>query len=263
MTAPWATDRPALGTWVKIPAPEVVELLAMSGLDFLVIDAEHGAFDVRTTSTMISVAHGCGIRAFVRVPGHAPRDVQPALDAGAAGLFIPHVDSVEIAHDVVAACRFPPQGHRGASPFTRAGSWGTLAPAQLTEQGNTVVTVVAQLESRDAVAAADRIAEVAGIDAVFIGPYDLALAAGVAPGSDAARRYVQQAEDRCVATGSSFGSVAADGAEAGQLISRGYHFVVISNDAALLAAGARDAVAAARRGFDQPVRTALSTGGAM
>lgn len=90
-------SRPSLGTWVKIAAAEVVELLATAGMDFVVIDNEHGSVDVRTTSTMNSVAHGCALRAFVRVAGHATRDVRPALDAGADGLVVPRVDGVEDA----------------------------------------------------------------------------------------------------------------------------------------------------------------------
>lgn len=138
---------PSLGTWVKIAAPEVVELLATAGMDFVVIDNEHGSVDARTASTMISVAHGCGLRAFVRVAGHAPRDVRPALDAGADGLVVPQIDGVEDARRVVAACRFPPHGTRGGSPTTRAAGWGRLPHDDYLAHGNDIVTIVAQLET--------------------------------------------------------------------------------------------------------------------
>ncbi|GAA3311215.1 hypothetical protein GCM10020295_80320 [Streptomyces cinereospinus] len=83
-TASWPAGETALGTFVKLPTPEVIEVLALTGLDFLVIDNEHAAINPQTVSTMIGVARACGIAPFVRVPGHEPRDVQVFLDAGAA-----------------------------------------------------------------------------------------------------------------------------------------------------------------------------------
>jgi 4-hydroxy-2-oxoheptanedioate aldolase len=252
MTPTWSDARPALGTWVKVPAPEIVELVAAAGMDFLVIDREHGAFDVRTISTMISVARGNGVPAFVRVAGHAPADVQPALDAGAAGLFVPHVDSVAIARAVVESCRFPPVGHRGASPNTRAGQWGHLEPARYLARGNDEVTLVAQLESPEAVANADQIAAVPGIDAVFIGAYDLAVSAGLEPGGEASRAMVEQVEDLCRAPGLNFGAVAATGAHANELYSRGHRFAMVGSDIAFLVKSAREAVSEARVGAQRP-----------
>ncbi|MFF7549728.1 HpcH/HpaI aldolase/citrate lyase family protein [Streptomyces canus] len=246
MTPPWSATRPALGTWVKVPAPEVVEILVLTGLDFLVIDGEHGAFDPRTLSTMISVARGHGIPAFVRTAGHAPRDVQPALDAGAAGLFVPHVDSVGIARKVVESCRFPPRGRRGASPNTRAGAWGRIGSKDYLARGEDEVTLVAQLESPEAVADADRITEVAGIDAVFIGAYDLAVSAGVEPGGEAAQALVRGAEDRCQASNRTYGGVAFSGAQAGELLDRGHRFVMVGSDVAFLGGGARETVSEVR-----------------
>ncbi|MEH0421418.1 HpcH/HpaI aldolase family protein [Streptomyces sp. B21-083] len=246
MTPPWSADHPALGTWVKVPTPEVVEILAGTGLDFLVLDGEHGTFDPRSLSTMISVARGHGTPAFVRVAGYAPGDVQPALDAGAAGLFVPHVDSAAIARAVVGTCRFPPLGRRGASPNTRAGEWGRLDSKRYLAQGNDEVTLVAQLESPEAVGEADKIAEVPGIDAVFIGAYDLAVSAGVEPGGEAARAMVHQAEARCRASSLSFGGVAFSGSEAGELLGRGHHFVMVGSDVAFLGRSVRDTVSEVR-----------------
>jgi 2-keto-3-deoxy-L-rhamnonate aldolase RhmA len=251
MTAPWSAARPALGTWIKVPAPEVVEVLAGAGLDFLVIDGEHGTFDVRTMSTMISVARGHGIPAFVRVAGHAPRDVQPALDSGAAGLFLPHVDSVDIARTVVDSCRFPPLGNRGASPNTRAGEWGRLTAAPYLATGDEV-TVVAQLECNEAVADAESIAAVPGIDAVFIGAFDLAVSAGLAPGGEDARALVQRTEAACHASGLSFGGVAPSGAAAGALLDRGNHFVMVGSDVTFLGKAGREAASEARTSARRP-----------
>jgi 4-hydroxy-2-oxoheptanedioate aldolase len=241
----------ALGAWVKIPAVEVVELLAIAGVDFVVIDCEHGVHDLRAVSTMISVALGVNVVPFVRVPGHSPRDVVPVLDAGAAGLFVPHVDSVEDAEAVVAVCRFPPLGRRGAGPTTRAGGWGRASlPRYLTEAND--VTVVAQLESPSAMADGLAIAAVPGIDAVFIGPVDLAVSTGQEPGDDRVRAMVRDLETRAASAGTVIGTTAAAGGEVAGLAERGHRFVVVGNDSGFLLAGAERTVRAGRVARSRP-----------
>jgi 4-hydroxy-2-oxoheptanedioate aldolase len=230
---------------VKIPAVEVVELLAIAGVDFVVIDCEHGVHDVRAVSTMISVARGANVAPFVRLPGHSPRDVVPVLDAGAAGVFVPHVDSVEDAEAVVAACRFPPLGRRGAGPTSRAGRWGRAGlPRYLTEANG--VTVVAQLESPSAVANGLTIAAVPGIDAVFISPVDLAVSAGQDPDDDRLRAMVSDLETRAATVGAVLGTTAAAGGEVAGLAERGHRFVVVGNDSGFLLAGAERTIRAGR-----------------
>lgn len=264
MSAPWAAGHPAVGTFVKIPAPEVVELLAAAGLDLVVIDAEHGAFDIRTVSTMVAVARGHGLQVFVRVPGHAPGDVQPALDAGADGLLVPHVDSRQLAEAVVQSWRFPPLGRRGGSVFTRPGEWGGLYADGYVARGNHDVTIVAQIESSEAAAAAGEIAAVPGIDAVFIGPFDLALASGLRPDGSELRDLVRWTERRAAAAGVPVGGLAATAEAAAPLLQRGLDFVLVGNDAALLIRAARGTVEQIRSMTSDPAsaRPTAGVGGA-
>jgi 4-hydroxy-2-oxoheptanedioate aldolase len=245
VTPPWVSGRTALGAWVKIPAVEVVELLAIAGVDFVVIDREHGVHDLRTVSTMISVALGLNVAPFVRVAGHSPRDVVPVLDAGAAGLFVPHVDSVADAEAVVAACRFPPLGRRGAGPTGRAGRWGRAGLSCYLAEADSV-TVVAQLESPAAVADGLSIAAVPGIDAVFIGPVDLAVSSGRDPGDDGLRAMVSDLEVRAASAGAVLGTTATAGGEVAGLVERGHRFAVVGNDSGFLLAGAERTVRAGR-----------------
>ncbi len=242
MNALEALGRAALGTFVKLPTPEVVEVLAVGGLDFVVFDNEHALTGPRDLSAMIAVARGCGIAPFVRVPGHAPRDVQPPLDAGAAGLVVPHVDDAEQARDVVAACRFPPLGRRGVSNSGRAGDWGRRTLAEYMEHGNRDVVLIGQLESRKAVDNAAAIAGTAGLDAVMIGPADLAVSCGLALGDPELDLMVRSVEDACRGTGNTLGIAAPDGAAAAARFSRGHRFVVVATDGALLAGAARRVV---------------------
>ena len=241
---------PRLGAWVKLPAPESVELLALAGFDFVVIDAEHGAIDTRTASTMIALARGCGLAPFVRVAGTAPRDVQVPLDAGAAGLFVPRIDDVARARDAVRATRFPPLGRRGASNSGRAGRWGLEALGDYLRTGNDEVRLVVQAESVGALEAIVEIGAVAGVDAVFIGPTDLAVSSRLHEGDGRLLDLVTTAERRCAEHHITLGT-AASGNASELLDRRGYDFLVLGADTAMLRRGAQALVSSAR--VDTPV----------
>ncbi|MFJ9173680.1 HpcH/HpaI aldolase/citrate lyase family protein [Streptomyces sp. NPDC102360] len=230
---------------MKLPTPEIVEVLAAGGLDFVVLDNEHALIGPRDLSAMIAIARGCGIVPFVRVPGHAPRDVQPPLDAGAAGLIVPHVDDADQARDAVAACRFPPLGRRSVSNSGRAGGWGGVGLPDYMEQGNQDVCLIGQLESREAVENADAIASTPGLDGVMIGPADLAVSCGLGLDDPELERMVRGIEETCRRAGHVMGITAPDGAGAASRIARGHRFVVVATDAALLVRSARAVVASA------------------
>jgi 4-hydroxy-2-oxoheptanedioate aldolase len=249
-----------VGTWVKIPAPEIVEILAAAGLDLVVIDLEHGTLDLTTVAQMIGVARGLGLRPFVRVPGRTARDVQPALDAGALGIVVPHVDDVAAAREAVQAIRFPPLGQRGASPSGRAGGWGKASLPDYLRTGEEVC-VVAQVESLEALDAIRAIAGVPGIDAVFIGEVDLAASSGMAVDDPALRLRIDEAEAVCREGGFLLAGGAADGVEAAHRFARGYGLVMIGTDIGLLRRGAAQArdVAQSSAGHEQREPTTVSS----
>lgn len=245
MSAPWSPDRAAIGTFVKLPAPEVVEVLAAAGLDFVVIDNEHASLGSQTISSMIALALAYGIAPFVRVPGLAARDVQAPLDAGATGLLLPHVDGPAQAREAVAACRFPPLGNRGVSNSGRAGHWGRSGLAAYLRRGGEETILVAQLESPAAMRNATAIADTEGIDAVMVGPGDLAVSAGYDPADPRLAAIVAATEQSCALAGHALGTTAPDGPGAADRIARGYRFVVVATDTALLARAADQTLAAA------------------
>jgi 2-keto-3-deoxy-L-rhamnonate aldolase RhmA len=244
MNAVTVEHRGLIGTWVKLPTVEVVELLALAGLDFVIIDLEHGTLNIETVSQMIGTARLMGLRPYVRVPAATAAYVQPVLDAGAAGIVVPQVDDVAAAQAAVRAIRFQPLGQRGASPSGRAGAWGSSRLADYLESGDEI-TVITQVESMAALEAIESIAGVPGVDMVLIGEVDLAASSGVALDDAGLRRSVELAETTCRSAGFSLAGVARDGADAADRLARGYALVTVSTDAAFLRSGAAVAVAIA------------------
>lgn len=169
------TGQPVVGTFLKTPGIHAIEVLATTGLDFVVIDAEHAPWDRSAIDLAVLASRAAPIDVLVRVEG--PSAIGTALDCGATGVLVPHVGSVAVARDVVAASRYR-GGRRGFSNSTRAGGYGRRGLAEHVEAGDALTTVVAMLEDPGAVDDIEAIAAVEGIDAFFLGRGDLSVALG-------------------------------------------------------------------------------------
>ena len=153
---------PALGTWVKLPVMESVELLALAGFDFVVIDLEHSAMNLETAYRLIGTANHLAMAPIVRIPTLDGGIAQRVLDAGAEGIMLPHVDTVGQAEAAARAVRFPPLGARGVGSTSRAGAWGAMDRAEYLRFGQEEVVLIAQIESAQAARSAGAIAAVDG-----------------------------------------------------------------------------------------------------
>jgi 2-dehydro-3-deoxyglucarate aldolase len=158
-----------IGTLVSLPSPEITEILAGCGFDWLFIDAEHGAFNPQQAQGMLQAAGECPC--VVRVPCDDEIWIKKALDIGAAGVIVPQVHGPEQARQVVRACKYSPAGARGVG-IGRAHRYG-LEFEQYIKRANRQTAVILQAESQQAVDNIAEIAAVPGVDAIFIGPYDL------------------------------------------------------------------------------------------
>jgi 2-keto-3-deoxy-L-rhamnonate aldolase RhmA len=228
-----------LGTWIKLSSPESVEIMAHAGFDFVVIDLEHTTLDLGAASTHIAMARALGVDPLVRVPDHGLSVIQRVLDAGAAGVVVPHVDTVQQARAVVRATCFPPRGDRGSGGTSRAGRWGLLPRADYLEYGNEQALCVVQLESEVAIRSTREILALDGIDAAFVGTADLSMSMGVAAGSDEVDRLATSALAAAAAAGVPIGTASATSDQARAALARGYDYVVVSNDTSILASGGR------------------------
>jgi 4-hydroxy-2-oxoheptanedioate aldolase len=240
-------DGPAIGTWVKLPVMESMELVALAGFDFAVIDLEHSALDLETAARHIGVALLTGVSPIVRIPSLDGGIVQRILDAGAEGIMLPHVDTVAQAEAAAAAVRFPPRGTRGVGGTSRAGQWGALPREEYLRYGNDEVVLIAQIESAAAALVAGSIAGVDGVDALLIGAADLSTSEGKSEDHPDVVAVIADAIAQTRAAGIPIGN--AGGASAASVqaaVDAGYTFTMMSNDASLLGAAAKTALTAGR-----------------
>lgn len=166
-----------VGTFVKTPVIEVIEILAKSGLDFLCLDAEHAPWDRARLDACLAIGRALGLPMLVRVPAARPELILGALDSGATGIVVPHVDNTARAQEIARAARFG-LGGRGFAGATRWADWGGVSMKDLLQRAQDETVVIAQIEEPAGVAAAASIAATEGIDGLFIGPSDLTVAYG-------------------------------------------------------------------------------------
>lgn len=159
-----------IGTMVTVAAPEVTEVLAAAGFDWLFIDGEHGALGVSEVQSIL-ISAGRDIDCLVRVPGIESVMIQQALDLCAAGIIVPQVNTAAEAARVVDSCRYPPEGSRGTG-LARAHGYGSRFDEYIST-ANQQVSVVIQAEHFQAADNIEEIVQVPGVDCIFIGPYDL------------------------------------------------------------------------------------------
>ncbi len=229
------------GTWVKTPHPHVVEVLALSALDVLVLDAEHAPFDRAALDTCLLAARGGGKPVLVRPATGAEHHLLQALDSGADGVIVPHVRTAQEAAAIVSACHYGPAGvhpTRGFAGSTRAAVYTTLGMARHRAAAKSVA-VIAQIEDAEALGEIDAIAATPGLDALFVGRADLTISLG-ADNADAPE--VVSAVTRICAAGRAagvpVGMFLARGADVPLWREQGASLFVLQSDQEFLLTGA-------------------------
>jgi len=160
-----------LGSWIMMGNPMSVEVMALAGFEWLVIDIEHTSIDLQTTENLIRTIQATGIKALVRVSKNEEVIIKRVLDMGADGIVVPMVCSKEDAEQAINYAKYPPVGKRGVGLY-RASKYGTKFE-EYKKWVNEELVIIAQIEHIDAVNNIDEILQVEGIDGTIIGPYDL------------------------------------------------------------------------------------------
>lgn len=217
-----------LGCFINLPSPPLVELAALAGFDFVVLDAEHGPLSEYDVYLMCLAADATGIVPIVRVPQNVPGVILRYLDVGPLGLHVPQINTPEEAEAVVRAVKYRPRGWRGLAGV-RAAAYGTQPLSQYTRHANEETLVVVHLEN---VAGIDRLPEIVavdGVDVVFVGTTDLSHSLDVPGQLDDPR--VQAALDRTLELArraenpKPLGIITADATQTRAYLARGFRYL--------------------------------------
>jgi 4-hydroxy-2-oxoheptanedioate aldolase len=223
-----------VGTLQIMESPMVSEMAGLAGMDFVAFDQEHGPLSAETSLTLAAAAENGGAASIVRTRTNAPEEIQRALDIGTAGVQVPQVTNREEAITARDAARFDPLGERGLSQYVRAG--GYTGCESYTKEQNEETALILQVEGKNGVDNIDEIVEVDGVDAIFLGPYDLSQSLGI-PGQVRHER-VEELMTKVCETASAAGTAVGTFADNPDMATRwadvGVQYLMISVPAAQL-----------------------------
>ena len=224
----------SIGTWLSVGSPVVAEVAALCGFDWVLLDLEHGSAPEAAIPDQLRALRGSRTKGIVRVGAPHPDLIARVLDWGADGIMVPHVNTIAEAEAVVRAAHYPPRGRRGFSRTVRAHDYGLRSP-----EATPAPVLLAQIETLNAVHAADAIAGVAGIDVLFVGPADLQQdlrhhpATATADFEECLARVVAAARS----AGKRAGTLVRDISELPYRLDQGFTQLAVQSDLALLRDG--------------------------
>lgn len=237
-----------IGAWLLSGSSDIAEVMAIAGFDFLIVDHEHGQATIADAANQIRAIKQADCQVIFRTSCNSPVEIKRILDLAPDGILVPNIESAEAARQVVHACRYPPEGSRGAFLGMRATSYGLDLNYYSRSFGRFMVAV--QIESPGGIDALPEIGGVEGIDVLFIGPRDLSASLGVLNQFEDCdfRKKLARAESGIPKTGKAMGSILTPNRTVGEMSATGHRLVVVGSDFSLLAGAAQIAVG---RGSEQ------------
>ncbi|KAF9558588.1 Phosphoenolpyruvate/pyruvate domain-containing protein [Agrocybe pediades] len=238
-------SKTAFGAWLTLPGTFHARTVAQASplLSWIVVDCEHGLIPLvpgvaECTAAILGARPDGGPSTIVRIPAtgvtaSSSWQIKHALDGGAQGVLVPLVSTAAKAREVVSDCRFPPGGRRGfGSPFTH-GTWGVSA-AEYLKTANDNILVMVQIENKEAVENVQEIANVDGVDALFIGPYDLSISMGYPPPSPDPHPEMEQVMQKILnaahAAGKKCAIFCTSGKQAAARAKQGFDMINVTSD---------------------------------
>lgn len=223
-----ASGERVFGCFIPLSSPEVVEIIALAGFDFALLDNEHGPLSAETAYRLILAAEARGIEPFVRVGEHDKQTVLKFLDAGASGIMTPQVNSAADAERAILGTKFATVGHRGLAGMRTFDFGMNDTLDTFVEPLNDRTLNMIQFEHKDTLAELDAMLAVPGLDVLFIGPSDLAQSLGLPgqPNHPDVTALADTVVERCKAAGVKTGTVAYTPALVEQVIERGFDMIV-------------------------------------
>lgn len=234
--------------WCFLPAPLVAETIAREGFGAVVLDAQHGLWDTASAFAAIAAVSQGGGAPVVRVPLNDFAFVSRALDGGAEAIIAPMINTPTDAHAFAAAAKYPPLGERSYGPFRAMALQGRSVGLDYLREANEATLTLAMIETPTALANVDEIAATPGIDALFIGPYDLSTSLSAGKSQDIMAPEVETAIDRirdaALKAGKIPGIFCRDAERAVAMTKRGFRFITVGNDVGFLRDSAANALKA-------------------
>jgi 2-keto-3-deoxy-L-rhamnonate aldolase RhmA len=228
-----------LGTFITLPSPEIVEIFAEIGFDWLFVDMEHTTLDIKDVQRILQAA-GEKCACIVRVPSNDEIWLKKVLDAGADGVIVPHVNTADEVRHIVRTCLYPPDGSRSVG-LARAQKYG-LRLEDYMENANHTVAVIPQVEHIEGVQNIEEIVKVPGLSAVFIGPYDLSGSLGK-PGEikdEQVQNSIASIKDACAQAGLPAGIFCMDAEAASSYLERGFTLITVGMDIQFIGESAKE-----------------------
>lgn len=231
----------AIGTFAAVNSPDVIELLALAGFDFVIIDCEHGPMDAEASTNLIRAAEGRGMTPLARVRCNSETVVLKHLDVGAHGVQIPQINTRQDAENAIRFAKYHPEGRRGVA-LPRASGFGMFPIDEYFVRENRETLVVVHCENTVGLENLEEIAQVPGIDVIFMGPFDMSQSMGI-PGQvthprieEAAKRVLAICGKYGIAPGIFVGSAE----DAARRRDQGFRYLPIGVDCTIIGNAFRD-----------------------
>lgn len=232
-----AEGKAALGSFAVCNSPDLIEILALSGYDFVVIDNEHGPMGHESSQHLIRAAELRGMTPIVRIPNTIESTILHTLDVGAHGLQVPQVNDAETARAIVSRSKYYPMGRRGLA-FPRSADYGLTDMVKYFEHENRETLIITHCENIQGLENLDSICQVPEIDVIFLGPYDMSQSMGIS--GQVTHPRIQEAAAKVVSCAKKYGKAAGifvgSGAAAKERANQGFQYITIGTDAGLYAA---------------------------
>ena len=264
LKAKLASGQAVLGVWSIIPSPVVVELFALGGIDFIILDMEHGIFDVGAIDNCVRACEAAGAVPLVRIPGLNPSAAQWALDLGSYGIVVPQVNDASEAQAVVKMAKYAPIGSRGYNPFTRAANYANPPDNRTGKLNNDFSLTCLIIENESALADMAQICQTPGLDVIYMGIYDLAVALGCEGDTKHPRviNIVEAAIVQIRAAGKAAGMMVRNQQDIATALTLGANFIVYSVDTFLIHQAVSQAASSFKREqqiFADSIQTKVSS----
>jgi 4-hydroxy-2-oxoheptanedioate aldolase len=235
--------------FLKLPRPEVVDVMALAGFDFVIVDMEHAQISEVEARTLILACEAADLPAVVRLPDATPGLVNRLLEAGAAGIQMPKLRTASEAKRLRDMTRFPPEGTRSIGLANRQAGYGTGPVQSHVRAANDRTIAVGMFETKDIGESLDDVLQ--HVDVGFIGPSDLSLEYGLPVEHLSVQAHIQRIEEASHRVGAKLGYAAKSPAEARELAKRGYRYIAVGTDVSMLFDQAKDVISSL-----QPARAA-------